>query len=71
MSPFRTVDVPTNYLYLRDIFIQPEEDVLETDVSVDEGISVIFPGEASMPDEGGVRVGQHPMQESPRPHSEA
>lgn len=44
-----TVYVPTNHLYVGDVVVLPPEDVLETDVPVEDGISVILSGGASMP----------------------
>ena len=44
-----TVYVPTNHLYIGDVVVLPPEDVLETDVPVEDGISVILSGGASMP----------------------
>jgi uncharacterized membrane protein len=45
-----TVYVPTNHLYVGDVVILPAEDVLETDLSIEEGISVILSAGASVPE---------------------
>lgn len=44
-----TVYVPTNHLYVGDVVVLPPEDVLETDLPVEDGISVILSGGAAMP----------------------
>jgi len=45
-----TVYIPTNHLYVGDIVVLPAEDVLETDLSIEDGISVILSAGASVPD---------------------
>ncbi len=46
-----TVYVPTNHLYIGDVVVLPQEDVLETDLSVEEGISMMLSfGSAVPPD---------------------
>ncbi len=46
-----TVYVPTNHLYIGDVVVLPQEDVLETDLSVEDGISMMLSfGSASPPD---------------------
>src|SRR5262245_27077853 len=37
-----TVYVPTNHLYVGDVVVLPVEDVLETDLSVEDGVSLIL-----------------------------
>jgi len=44
-----TVYVPTNHLYVGDIVILPAEDVLETDLSVEDGVSLLLSAGASVP----------------------
>ena len=44
-----TVYIPTNHLYVGDVVILPAEDVLETDLSIEDGISVILSAGASVP----------------------
>lgn len=44
-----TVYVPTNHLYLGDIVVLPVEDVSETDLSIEDGISLILSAGATMP----------------------
>ena len=46
---FCSVYVPTNHLYVGDIVVVPAENVIETDLSVEDGVSVILSGGASMP----------------------
>lgn len=46
-----TVYVPTNHLYIGDVVVLPKEDIIETDLSVEEGISVMLSaGSAVRPD---------------------
>jgi uncharacterized membrane protein len=44
-----TVYVPTNHLYVGDVVVLPMEDVIETDLSVEDGVSVILSAGASVP----------------------
>ena len=44
-----TVYVPTNHLYVGDIVILPKEDVVETDLSVEDGVSLLLSAGASVP----------------------
>jgi uncharacterized membrane protein len=44
-----TVYVPTNHLYLGELFVVPVEDVVETDLSVEDGVSLILSAGASAP----------------------
>jgi len=44
-----TVYVPTNHLYVGDVVVLPLEDVIETNLTVEDGISVILSAGASMP----------------------
>lgn len=46
-----TVYVPTNHLYVGDVVILPAEDVIETNLSIEEGISVILSCGAAIPDD--------------------
>jgi uncharacterized membrane protein len=49
-----TVYVPTNHLYVGDVVVLPVEDVLETDLSIEDGVSLILSAGASVP----ARVGE-------------
>jgi uncharacterized membrane protein len=44
-----TVYVPTNHLYVGDVVVLPVEDVLETDLSIEDGVSLILSAGASVP----------------------
>jgi uncharacterized membrane protein len=44
-----TVYVPTNHLYVGDVVVLPVEDVIETDLSVEDGISLMLSAGASVP----------------------
>jgi uncharacterized membrane protein len=44
-----TVYVPTNHLYVGDVVVLPASDVIETDLSVEEGISLMLSAGASVP----------------------
>jgi uncharacterized membrane protein len=44
-----TVYVPTNHLYVGDVVVLPIEDVVETDMSVEDGVSLILSAGASAP----------------------
>jgi uncharacterized membrane protein len=44
-----TVYIPTNHLYVGDVVIVPVEDVIETDLSVEDGASLILSAGASVP----------------------
>jgi uncharacterized membrane protein len=50
-----TVYVPTNHLYLGDVVVVPAEDVIETDLSVEDGVSLILSAGASVPPRVGER----------------
>jgi len=43
------VYIPTNHLYIGDVVVIPEEDVIDTDLSVEDGLSIILSAGASMP----------------------
>lgn len=45
-----TVYVPTNHLYVGDVVVVPEADVIETDLSVEDGVSLILSVGASVPE---------------------
>lgn len=45
-----TVYIPTNHLYVGDVVVLQEEDVIETDLSIEDGISLILSAGASVPD---------------------
>lgn len=44
-----TVYVPTNHLYVGDVVVLPIEDVIETDLSVEDGISLMLSAGSSVP----------------------
>jgi uncharacterized membrane protein len=44
-----SVYVPTNHLYVGDIVVLPEADVLETTLSVEDGVSMILSAGAAVP----------------------
>jgi uncharacterized membrane protein len=44
-----TVYVPTNHLYVGDVVVLPIEDVIETDLSVEDGITLMLSAGASVP----------------------
>lgn len=43
------VYIPTNHLYVGDVVVLPIEDVIDTDLSVEEGVSILLSAGASMP----------------------
>lgn len=45
-----SVYIPTNHLYVGDVVILPAEDVIDTDLTVEDGVSVILSAGASIPD---------------------
>jgi len=51
-TPYRlcSVYIPTNHLYVGDVVILPVEDVIDTDLTVEDGVSVILSAGASLPD---------------------
>jgi uncharacterized membrane protein len=54
-----TVYIPTNHLYVGDIVVLPSADVIETSLSVEDGISLILSAGASVPpsiDESGAGI---------------
>lgn len=57
-----TVYLPTNHLYVGDIVVLPVADVIETDLSIEDGISMILSAGASAP----VSVGESAMRVEPR-----
>jgi uncharacterized membrane protein len=44
-----TVYVPTNHLYVGDVVVVPAEDVVDTDLSVEDGISLMLSAGSSVP----------------------
>ena len=50
-----TVYIPTNHLYVGDVMVLPAEDVIETDLTVEDGISLLLSAGASVPDRVGER----------------
>ena len=43
------VYIPTNHLYVGDVVVLPREDVIDTDLTVEDGVSIILSTGASMP----------------------
>jgi uncharacterized membrane protein len=43
------VYIPTNHLYVGDVVILPREDVIDTDLSVEDGVSLLLSAGASIP----------------------
>jgi uncharacterized membrane protein len=41
--------VPTNHLYVGDVVVLPVEDVIETDLSLEDGVSLVLSAGASVP----------------------
>ncbi len=54
MRELCTVYIPTNHLYVGDVVVLPPSDVLETDLSVEDGISLILSAGAALP----ARIGE-------------
>ena len=48
-EPLVVVYIPTNHLYLGNIVVVPEVDVMQTDVPVEDGISLILSAGSSFP----------------------
>ncbi len=48
-----TVYIPTNHLYVGDVVVLPVDDVIETDLSVEDGISLILSAGVAVPGEIG------------------
>jgi len=44
-----TVYIPTNHLYVGDVVVLPAADVIETDLSIEDGISLILSAGAALP----------------------
>jgi uncharacterized membrane protein len=44
-----TVYIPTNHLYVGDVVVLPAEDVIDTDLTVEDGVSLILSAGASVP----------------------
>lgn len=47
----RIVYLPTNHLYIGNVLVVPEDDVILTDISVEDGISCVLSAGSSMPAE--------------------
>ncbi len=43
------VYIPTNHLYVGDVVILPLEDVIDTDLTVEDGVSLLLSAGASIP----------------------
>jgi uncharacterized membrane protein len=44
-----TVYIPTNHLYVGDVVILPVEDIIDTDLTVEDGVSMLLSAGASVP----------------------
>jgi uncharacterized membrane protein len=44
-----TIYIPTNHLWFGDVVVLPAQDVIETDLSIEDGISLILSAGASVP----------------------
>jgi uncharacterized membrane protein len=49
VESFCTVYIPTNHLYVGDVVVLPASDVIETDLSIEDGVSLILSAGASVP----------------------
>jgi uncharacterized membrane protein len=49
VEPFCTVYIPTNHLWFGDVVVLHDDDVIETDLSIEDGISLILSAGASVP----------------------
>ncbi len=66
-----TVYVPTNHLYVGDVVVVPADDVIETDLAVEEGVSLMLSAGSSVPrivrerpSPGDVRIHAQPRDDS-------
>jgi uncharacterized membrane protein len=50
-----TVYIPTNHLYVGDVVVLPADDIIETDLSIEDGISLILSAGAAVPEAIGER----------------
>ena len=48
---YRVVYLPTNHLYIGNILVVPDEDVIPTDIPVEDGISCVLSAGSSIPAE--------------------
>ncbi len=56
-EPFLAVYVPTNHLYLGDVFLYPRDRVTFPALTVEEGIRIVLTGGMALPDRLGTRDG--------------
>ena len=49
VESFCTVYIPTNHLYVGDVVVLPQEDVIETNLSIEDGVSMLLSAGASVP----------------------
>jgi uncharacterized membrane protein len=49
VQTLQTVYVPTNHLYLGSIFVLDAQDVIPTDISVEDGVSLVLSAGSSIP----------------------
>jgi len=49
VEAYCTVYIPTNHLYVGDVVVLPAADVIETDLSIEDGVSLILSVGASVP----------------------
>lgn len=47
--PACTVYIPTNHLYVGDVVVLPVEDVIDTDLTVEDGVSLLLSAGATIP----------------------
>ena len=47
--PLCCVYIPTNHLYVGDVVVLPVEDVIDTDLSVEDGVSLLLSAGATIP----------------------
>jgi uncharacterized membrane protein len=49
VESYCTVYIPTNHLYVGDVVVLPACDVIETDLSIEDGVSLLLSAGASVP----------------------
>ena len=42
--------IPTNHIYVGDVVVLPQEDVIETNLSIEDGVSMLLSAGASVPE---------------------
>jgi uncharacterized membrane protein len=43
------VYIPTNHLYVGDVVVVPAEDVIDTNLTVEDGVGIVLSAGSSMP----------------------